>query len=270
MVTYPNCKINLGLHIVHRRDDGYHDIESIFLPVKEVCDKLEIMPIDNAPSGVCRFSQTGLALDNAPDDNLCVKAYRLMHNEFGDKIKGVEMTLDKRIPFGAGLGGGSADAAFVLKMLNDIFALGLNDDELRERAAKIGADCPFFIANRAAYVSGIGDILAPIDLDLAAMGLRIEIDKPDDYVSTKEAYAGVTPRDRRAGYINGSHNLIDAVRRPIEEWREILVNDFEKSIFHTHPAIDEAKRKMYERGAVYAAMSGSGSAVFGLFKTKHS
>ena len=253
MKSHPNCKINLGLHVVGKRPDGYHNLETIFLPVHDLCDELEINPTAASDT---TMRQEGILLDNAPDDNLCMKAYRLMQEEFG--IPPVEILLRKHIPFGAGLGGGSSDAAFTLKMLNEMFSLGLATPDLEQRSAQIGADCAFFIQNRPAYATGIGDQLEPIDLDLSAYRIAIEI-PPDEHVSTREAYAGL--------HLQGGSrpDLRQAVRQPIEQWRETIVNDFEASVFPAHPAIAALKDDMYRRGAHYAAMTGSGAAVFGLF-----
>ena len=253
MKSHPNCKINLGLHVVGKRPDGYHNLETIFLPVHDLCDELEITPVKGSDTVV---RQEGIVLDNAPEDNLCMKAYRLLHDEFN--IPPVEILLRKHIPFGAGLGGGSSDAAFTLKMLNDMFSLGLATADLEQRAARIGADCAFFIQNRPAYATGIGDQLEPIDLDLSAYRIAIEI-PPDEHVSTREAYAGL--------HLQGGSrpDLRKAVRQPIVQWRKTIVNDFETSVFPAHPAIAALKDDMYRRGALYAAMTGSGAAVFGLF-----
>ena len=253
MKCYPNCKINLGLHVVGKRPDGYHNLETIFLPVHDLCDELEIIPAKGSDTVV---QQEGIVLDNAPEDNLCIKAYRLLHDEFN--IPQVEIVLRKHIPFGAGLGGGSSDAAFTLKMLNDMFSLGLTHPDLERRAVQIGADCAFFIQNRPAYATGIGDRLEPLDLDLSAYRIAIEI-PPDEHVSTREAYAGLHLQG------GGRPDLRQAVRQPIEQWREIIVNDFESSVFPAHPSIAALKDDMYRRGAHYAAMTGSGAAVFGLF-----
>ena len=162
MITYPNCKINLGLHVVGRRPDGYHDLETLFLPVTDLCDELEIHSSTGSEQPI--IMQEGITLDNAPDDNLCIKAWRLLHDEFG--IPAVSIRLKKGIPFGAGLGGGSSDAAFTLKMLNAMFSLGLSDSQLEQRAARLGADCAFFIQNRPAYATGIGDQLTPLEFSI--------------------------------------------------------------------------------------------------------
>ena len=257
MTTYPNCKINLGLYVVGKRPDGYHDLETIFLPVHEMHDELEINPLITHYSSL--ITQEGITLDNAPEDNLCMRAWRLLHDEFG--IPAVSIRLKKGIPFGAGLGGGSSDAAFTLKMLNEMFGLSLTDSQLEQRAARLGADCAFFIQNRPAYATGIGDQLEPIELIIKNEELRIEIEIPDgEHVSTREAYAGLD-LSRLTSHVS----LKDATKRPIEEWRHLIVNDFEASVFPTHPAIASLKETMYRRGALYASMTGSGAAVFGIF-----
>jgi len=262
MITYPNCKINLGLHVTGRRPDGYHNLETIFLPVvdsltggKAFHDMLEIVETDR-PTYV---EQNGIALDSAPEDNLCMKAYRLLRSEFD--IPEVAIRLDKDIPFGAGLGGGSSDAAFTLKMLNSMFSLGLSDSDLEQRSARIGADCAFFIRNTAAFATGIGDILEPIDIDLS--GYRIAIELPEnEHVSTREAYSGLD----RSLFGHPRPDLREAIKAPIDTWRDNIVNDFETSVFPQHPAIQSLKATMYQCGALYASMTGSGSAVFGIFK----
>ena len=253
MKTTPNCKINLGLHVVGKRPDGYHDLQTIFVPVHSFCDELLIEPATDSRT---TMHQDGITLDNAPDDNLCIRAYHLLHDEFG--IPPVTIRLTKHIPFGAGLGGGSSDAAFTLKMLNEMFALGLSTSDLEQRAARLGADCAFFIQNRPAYATGIGDKLDPLDLDLTSYRIVVEI-PPAEHVSTREAYAGL--------HIQGGirPDLRQAVCQPVAVWRNLIVNDFEASVFPAHPAIAALKDDMYRRGAHYAAMTGSGAAVFGLF-----
>ena len=253
MKSHPNCKINLGLHVVGKRPDGYHNLETIFLPVHDLCDELEITPAEGSTTVV---RQEGIVLDNAPVDNLCMKAYRLLQDEFN--IPPVEITLRKNIPFGAGLGGGSSDAAFTLKMLNDMFSLGLSVGDLEQRAARIGADCAFFIQNRPAYATGIGDQLEPIHLDLSAYRIVIEI-PPQEHVSTREAYTGLHIQE------GARPDLRQAVHQPVTDWRVLIVNDFESSVVPTHPAIAALKDDMYRRGSLYSSMTGSGAAVFGLF-----
>ena len=257
--THPNCKINLGLHVVGKRPDGYHDLETLFVPVHDLCDELEILPTTHYP--LPTISQDGIALDNDPDDNLCMRAWRLLHDEFA--IPPVSIRLKKGIPFGAGLGGGSADAAFTLKMLNAMFSLGLSDSQLEQRAAHLGADCAFFIQNRPAYATGIGDQLEPLSqFSILNSQFSIQIEIPDnEHVSTKEAYQGLN----RDLFGRPRPDLRETVRRPIEEWRTLIVNDFEASVFPAHPAIAALKEDMYARGAIYASMTGSGAAVFGIF-----
>lgn len=250
----PHCKINIGLHVVGKRPDGYHNIETVFAPIHAIADSLEI-----TESNTLQMIQNGIELDNAPEDNLCMKAWQLLHDEFG--IPPVIIRLKKSIPFGAGLGGGSSDAAFTLKMLNKKY-LGLNNKMLEKLAARIGADCPFFIYDRVYYATGTGSTLqrcASPNLN----GYRIIIEMPEgEHVSTKEAYAGLNTEL----FGKKRPNLINAVQRPIEEWKGLIVNDFETSVFPAHPAIAELKEDMYRRGAVYASMTGSGAAVFGIFK----
>ena len=261
MITCPNCKINLGLHVVGKRQDGYHDLQTLFLPVMDLCDELEIMEAERGGRNEeSSMEQAGIVLDNAPDDNLCMKAWRLLHDEFD--IPAVNIRLRKHIPFGAGLGGGSSDAAFTLKMLNQMFSLGLTDTDLERRAARLGADCAFFIQNRAAYATGIGDRLEPVEWKAERGKWRVVIEIPEgEHVSTKEAYGGL----RRDLFGQPRPDLREAVRRPIEEWRGLIVNDFEASVFPAHPAIAALKEEMYRRGALYASMTGSGAAVFGIF-----
>ena len=206
------------------------------------------------------MTQTGIVLDNSPDDNICLRAWQLLHDEFG--IAPVSIHLQKNIPFGAGLGGGSSDAAFTLKMLNEMFGLGLDTAALEQRAAKIGADCAFFIQNRPAYATGIGDILEPIEFLTPHSSFLIKIEIPEgEHVSTKEAYTGL----KRELFGKPRPDLRKSVRRPISEWRDLIVNDFEASVFPAHPAIAALKEEMYRRGALYASMTGSGAAVFGIF-----
>ena len=258
MTTYPNCKINLGLHVVGKRPDGYHDLETIFLPVHDLTDTLTIEPSDTL-----QMVQEGIVLDNAPEDNLCTKAWRLLHDEGG--IPPVSIRLRKNIPFGAGLGGGSADAAFTLKMLNEMFALGLGVADLEQRAARLGADCAFFIQNRPAYATGIGDVLEPLpEFSILNSQFSIQIEIPDgEHVSTKEAYGGLSPF---TFHLSPRPDLREAVKQPIGEWRALIVNDFESSVLPAHPAIAALKDNMYARGAIYASMTGSGAAVFGIFR----
>lgn len=256
MTTYPNCKINLGLHVMGKRPDGYHDLETIFLPVTSLSDELIIV------EGPLSMQQDGITLDSRPEDNLCMRAWRLLHDEMG--IPPVSIRLKKGIPFGAGLGGGSSDAAFTLKMLNEMFSLGFTDTRLEQYAAHLGADCAFFIKNKPAYATGIGDRLEPIEWNEESGKWSVVIEIPDgEHVSTKEAYTGL----QRDLFGQPRPDLCEAIRRPIAEWRNLIVNDFEASVFPTHPAIATLKEDMYRRGALYASMTGSGAAVFGIFKS---
>ena len=239
MITFPNCKINLGLHVVGKRPDGYHDLETIFLPVMDMCDELEIVEVESGKrKAESVMVQDGIALDNAPDDNLCMKAWRLLHEEFG--IPTVSIRLKKIIPFGAGLGGGSSDAAFTLKMLNEIFSLGLDYSALEQRAAKLGADCAFFIRNCAAYATGIGDRLEPITLDLSPYRIVIEI-PTGEHVSTKEAYAGLS-------FSNNSPSKIEGV--DANGGRGRMTSPSDQPPIHTHnkPYLKSARRELRSYG----------------------
>lgn len=254
MVTFPNAKINLGLDVVERRPDGYHNLETVFYPIP-LEDVLEITTTGKADAPDCTFTMHNAVFDGDNDDNLIVKAYRILAAEH--KLPKVEMTLYKNIPTGAGLGGGSADAAFTLKMLNSIAGLGLSDDKLEEYAARIGADCAFFIRNTPAYATGIGNILSPTTCSLN--GYTLALVKPEIHISTKEAYSLVRPATPEVP-------LAEIAGMPVEEWKGRMKNDFEKSVFAAHPSMEKIKEKLYAMGAVYASMSGSGSAFFGLFK----
>ena len=245
---FPNAKINIGLHVVSRRPDGYHNLETVFYPVP-LSDALEM-----AETGKEGIGFSGLKVDGSPDDNLVLKAYRLLKNEFG--LPPVQFHLHKAIPTGAGLGGGSSDAAFTLKMLNEYFDLQLPPEKLREYAVMIGADCAFFIDNKPAFATGIGNILTPVELDLSAY--KIMILKPDVAVSTADAYRNIVPAEAGA-------SLPRLLQLHPQSWKNQVVNDFEKSIFPRFPVIQQWKEKLYDLGAIYASMSGSGSAVYGIF-----
>lgn len=250
MVTFPNAKINIGLSITRRREDGYHDLETLFYPI-DLCDVLEIVPAKNNET---TLTITGITVDGDIEKNLVMRAYRLLQSQYN--LPAVDINLHKVIPFGAGLGGGSADAAFTLKMLRDMFALPLNDEQLAGMASKLGADCPFFIYNRPLIATGIGDCFASTEFSLK--GKFIILVKPSIAVSTAEAYAGVTPQVPQK-------SLNEKLSSTIDAWRNEVVNDFEKSIFLAHPRIAAIKQRLYDMGAVYASMSGSGSSVFGIF-----
>lgn len=252
MITFPNAKINLGLNITEKRPDGYHNLETIFYPIP-LEDALEVCPREEG-EGKYSLSQSGLAIEGDPDKNLVVKAYKLLDEACG--LPPADIYLYKHIPSGAGLGGGSADAAFMLKLLNDTYNLKLTDDQLEEYAARLGADCAFFVRNRPTYAEGIGNIFSPVELSLA--GWQLLLVKPDIFVSTRDAFARICPRRPQS-------NLKDIIGQPVESWKDCMVNDFEESVFPQFPAIGDIKTELYRLGAVYASMSGSGSSVYGLF-----
>ena len=254
MITFPNAKINLGLDVVEKRPDGYHNLETVFYPIP-LCDILEITPTTESDAPEYTFKMYNAVFDGDDTDNLVIKAYKALATDH--QLPKVEMSLYKHIPTGAGLGGGSADAAFALKMLNDIACLGLTSEELCKYAARIGADCAFFIENTPAYATGIGNILSPTPCSIS--GYHLVLVKPDIHVSTKDAYALVTPQKPQ-------ESLTDITQHPIQEWKNAMKNDFEKSIFAKYPEMAKVKEQLYEMGAVYASMSGSGSSFFGIFK----
>ena len=263
MVFYPNCKINIGLRVVRKREDGYHDLETIFYPVYGLHDELEVnrvSGIGNRESGVgFSFIQEGLAVDCPAENNLIIKCYQRMQAKY-PQIGDVRIRFKKNIPFGAGLGGGSSDAAHMAIALNEIFALGLTREQLAEEVRPLGADCPFFIYNTPCYAEGIGDKLTPISLNLR--GLRLIMIKPNCGVSTREAYSGIIRHPEVEGQIKQALNE----GLSLEVMHSLLINDFEKTVFPLHPEIAEIKQRLLDAGAVYAAMSGSGSTVFGLFQ----
>ena len=266
MKLYPNCKINIGLRVVRKREDGYHDLETIFYPVYGLHDELEVDAsegLKDAASGYgvlgIEFVQEGLAVDCKAEDNLIVKCYMRMREKY-PQIGNVRVRFRKNIPFGAGLGGGSSDAAHMAIALNELFDLGLSQEQLAQEVSPLGADCAFFIYNSPCYAEGIGNELSPINLDLS--GLRLVMLKPHCGVSTKEAYAGIERHPEVAGEI--SKALHEG--KSFMQMREILINDFEQTVFAVHPEIAQIKQRLLDAGAVYAAMSGSGSTVFGLFE----
>ncbi|HDP75210.1 MAG TPA: 4-(cytidine 5'-diphospho)-2-C-methyl-D-erythritol kinase [Bacteroidales bacterium] len=256
MIFFPNAKVNLGLNIVRRRPDGYHDIETLFYPVKGLCDILEVVATNGEGNSI-EFTQTGIGIDCDTENNLCVKAYRLLAQRCG--MPHVKMHLHKLIPMGAGLGGGSADAAFALKALNSFLKDPLSNDNLMALASELGSDCPFFITNTPSIGRGRGELLEPANIDLT--GYWILLVNPGIHISTKETYESSNPKpwDNPIGKI---------VNLPVSDWPNRLVNDFEKSVFPKYPLIERVKDELYSMGAVYASMSGSGSTVFGIFKRK--
>jgi len=255
MISFPNAKINLGLSVVEKRPDNYHNIETVFLPTG-LKDILEVVH-NKGGEKPYEWSSTGIVIDTPPENNICIKALELLKADFN--IGSVKIHLHKVIPFGAGLGGGSADAAAMLVLLNEMFELRLSQKQLKRYAVQIGADCPFFIDNTPQFATGIGDVLTPIDIDLTGYYLAILV--PDVHVSTPDAYRFVKP-------VEPEFKISDVIKLPVHEWRGKLINDFEESVFKQYPEINKLKEYLYDAGAEYASMSGSGSSVFGLFAKK--
>ena len=272
MIRFVNAKINIGLNITGRRPDGYHDLETVFYPVGLECglphqpepfdDILEITSDRGDISG-CRFQFVGRRIDCPAQKNLVVKATTLFMRRYNDRYDDLSaygmfyITLDKHLPDGAGMGGGSADASFTLMILNETMGNRFSREELMEMAASLGADCPFFILNTPCFATGIGEQLTPIPLNLN--GYRVLIVKPDIHVSTAEAFAGITPKQP-------SFDLRNLPELPIEDWRESVTNDFETTVFARHPDLATIKANLYNSGAVYASMTGSGSAIYGIYR----
>ena len=266
-MAFPNAKINLGLFVCHRRpEDGYHILQTLFYPIGWR-DALEIL--SEGKPGECRMVQTGLVIDGDPEQNLCVKAYRRLQKLFPD-LPGVSIHLEKRVPFGAGLGGGSSDGAYTLLLLRNLFRLDISDEQLEKEAAAMGADCAFFCRcrflpnetghfNSAQYCEGIGSEMEPYPLSLK--GYWLVVVKPPFGVSTKEAYSNVHPAWPET-------SLFELLKQPVATWKNCIKNDFEDSVFPLHPELADVKQALYDHGAVYASMSGSGSALFGLFEKK--
>lgn len=255
MITFPNAKINIGLNIVEKRADGFHNIESVFYPTG-LCDALEI--IENTAVAADRFTMTasGITIPGNINDNLCYYAYQAIAQDYA--LPAVSVHLHKHIPVGAGLGGGSADAAFFIRLLNDKFGLGLSWGEMHHYARQLGSDCSFFISNKPAFAEGKGDEYESLNLNLA--GYYIALVYPNIHINTAKAYSGVKP-GRPARSLEQ-----DILSLPAEEWKNCIHNDFEDSIFPQFPEIKNIKEKLYAQGALYASMSGSGSALYGLFK----
>lgn len=259
MITFPCAKINLGLNIVSKRPDGYHNLETVFYPIP-LTDALEIKYMDEKfPSeSPCDLKITGNDVDCNEEDNLVIKAYQLLAADF--QLPRVHAHLVKRIPTQAGLGGGSSDAAYMIRLLDERFRLNIGIPEMERYAAKLGADCAFFITADPSYAEGIGDVLMPVDVPGAGLGgYYLAVVKPSVAVSTRDAYATIVPK-------TPAKCCRDIVRQPIETWKDELVNDFEAPIFAMHPELAAIKQSLYDAGAVYAAMSGSGSALFGIFR----
>ena len=251
MITFPNAKINIGLNITERRPDGYHNLETVFYPIK-INDALEIVESDKLS-----FQSSGIEIPGRVEDNLCVQGYHLLKKDYN--IPPVTIHLHKHIPIGAGLGGGSADAAFFIKLVNEKFELGMSVAQMQNYARVLGADCAFFIENKPVFAFEKGDEFESIRLDLSAY--KIVLVMPPVQVSTAEAYRGVKPAPVK-------ESLIELINLPINQWKKYIKNDFEESIFKNHVEIRGVKAALYEAGALYASMSGSGSSVFGIFETQ--
>lgn len=254
MITFPNAKINLGLNIIEKRPDGYHNLETIFYPIN-LQDALEVAKRDNdSKEYTLRVCGTSLEIDD--EDNLVVKAYKLLKKDHPQMLP-IDIHMYKHIPAGAGLGGGSSDAAHMIKLLNEKFLLALSAEQMESYAAQIGADCAFFIKNKPVFATGIGNVFEPIELSLK--GYHIVLVKPDIFVSTRDAFSQIKPT-------RPSVSLKEIVKQPIENWKDSMKNDFEESVFLKFPEVAAIKDELYDLGAVYAAMSGSGSSVYGIFK----
>lgn len=256
MVIFTNCKINLGLNIIRKRDDGYHDLETVFYPL-DICDALEIITTSNAQP--VEFSLTGLNINGGEQDNLCIKAYKLLKKDF-PKLPPVKMHLHKAVPVGAGLGGGSADAAFTLLLLNKKFQLNLSTNQLVNYASQLGSDCAFFIINKPCFAQGRGEILQPININLSQY--KFLIVNPGIHISTGWAFSKIQPAAP-------AQSLLKIIEQPLETWKDSLTNDFEKPLMQYYPQLKLLKEDLYNLGAVYAGMCGSGSTFFGIYaKTK--
>lgn len=255
MVVFPNCKINLGLHVIRKREDGYHNLETIFYPLP-LRDALEIV---NRQSAIqfehVTLHLSGLTVQGKPEDNLCIKAYNLLrkdHPQLGD----IELYLHKAIPMGAGLGGGSADGAFTLQLLNDKFQLNLPREKLLDYSLQLGSDCPFFIINKPCYATGRGELMQPIQLDLSAYSFLVV--HPGVHINTGWAFSQLTPAP-------SAQPLQNIIQQPVASWRNTLKNDFEAPVCKQHPALQAIKDELYNAGALYASMTGSGSCFYGIF-----
>jgi len=253
MIQFPNCKINLGLSILAKRADGYHELETVFYPIA-VSDALEILPAANLT-----MTQSGIAVPGDPAQNLCLKAYHLLKKDFPN-LPAVQMHLHKNIPMGAGLGGGSSDGTSTLLILNQQFSLGLNDQQLIDYASQLGSDCPFFVYNKACHATGRGEILTPIHLDLS--NYQFLLVHPGVHIATAWAFQQLNPHTK-------SESIQAIIEKPITDWKNYLINDFEAPVFKAEPTLSAIKDQLYQLGAIYASMSGSGSSLFGIFPKGH-
>ncbi|OJV55571.1 MAG: 4-(cytidine 5'-diphospho)-2-C-methyl-D-erythritol kinase [Bacteroidetes bacterium 43-16] len=251
MICFPNAKINLGLFVTEKRADGYHNLETVFFPVK-ISDALEIIPAE-----ATSISTHGLAVAGDTQQNLVWKAWELLKKDFPEQLNPVQIQLLKNIPMGAGMGGGSADGAFMLELLNQFFRLDLSKAQLAAYALQLGSDCPFFIYNEPCFAGGRGELLQPITLDLS--DYTIQIICPEVHISTATAFSNIQPK-QAAFDLQGLSEL------PVEDWKKQVFNDFEGPVFKAHPELAEIKEQLYAQGAIYAAMSGTGSTIYGIFK----
>ncbi len=263
MIIFPNCKINLGLHVLGKRSDGFHDITTVFYPMP-LRDILEIIPLDKAQNHSFSvphivYTSSGLQVFGDVANNLCVKAYQLLKTDFS-QLPSIHMHLHKAIPMGAGLGGGSADGAFCLRLLNDQFRLGITQDQLIDYALQLGSDCPFFILNKACFATGRGEALTPLNLNLDAYSFLIV--NPNIHVNTGWAFEQLARNENEMMHAD----LPSLMTQPISTWKHALTNDFESSVAQAYPTIAAIKQNMYDQGAVYACMTGTGSTVFGIFE----
>ena len=257
MVIFTNAKINIGLNIIEKRNDGFHNIQSIFYPVK-INDILEIIKFENEnkqKSNNYVYNNTGIIIESPEHENLIIKAYKLLSKNY--EIPSIKIHLHKIIPIGAGLGGGSSNAAFMLRLLNSYFDLQITNIQLIEYARKLGSDCAFFIENKPIYATQKGDVFSNINLNLD--NYKIIVLKPEVNISTKKAYSGIIPK-------KPENNLNELIKLPINEWKTYIKNDFEITIFRKYPEIEKLKNDLYKSGAIYASMTGSGSAVYGIFE----
>lgn len=260
MIVFPNCKINFGLQIKEKRKDGYHNIETVFYPLS-LKDGLEVIE-NKALQSATELTTSGLSINDEPGNNLCIKAYRLLKNAFPG-LPSVKIHLHKSIPMGAGLGGGSADAAFTLVLLNKKYNLNLSSAQLMHHALRLGSDCPFFIINRPCVGTGRGEILSPVAIDLSAY--RLLLVNPGIHVNTSLAFSEISNLSNRAALHNYKKSPKEIIQQPVDTWKGELVNDFENTVSDRHPPIKDIIQMLYRHGAVYASMSGSGSSVYGLF-----
>jgi len=260
MVCFPNCKINIGLFVTNKRADGYHDLETVFYPVDKtgsagvLNDVLEVVPATDEET---QLYMSGLGVAGDRENNLVWKAFVLLKEKYPHIVTDLDIHLHKAIPMGAGLGGGSADGAFMLRLLNDYFSLGMSNEDLAALALQLGSDCPFFIYNTPQFAKGRGELMEAVEVDLS--GYRIEVSCPGVHVSTRDAFSEIMPRPV-------PYDLRGISSLPVKEWRHHISNDFEQTVFKKHPELAALKQSMYDKGALYASMSGTGSAVYGIFE----